>query len=122
MARFTFIDLFAGIGGFHQALRSVGGSCVGFSEIAADAINAYCANYHLPKERNFGDITRLRGLPGHDFMTAGVPKPTRKPDGSRLLWRRFSLRGDSGRFPSRKPVGYKVSRLISSSPTLVTDG
>ena len=73
MAKFTFIDLFAGIGGFHQALGSVGGSCVGFSEIATDAINAYCANYHLPKERNFGDITQLRGLPGHDFMTAGVP-------------------------------------------------
>ena len=46
---------------------------MGFSEIAADAVNAYCANYHLTKEQNLGDITQLKGLPEHDFMTAGVP-------------------------------------------------
>ena len=42
MANFSFIDLFAGIGGFRLALQSVGGTCIGFSEIAPDAINTYC--------------------------------------------------------------------------------
>ena len=42
MANFSFIDLFAGIGGFRLALESVGGTCIGFSEIAPDAINTYC--------------------------------------------------------------------------------
>lgn len=73
MARFTFIDLFAGIGGFRIALSNAGGSCLGFSEIAPDAIKAYCTNYNEPETSNFGDITKLKTLPEHDFMTAGVP-------------------------------------------------
>lgn len=73
MANFTFIDLFAGIGGFRLALESVGGHCIGFSEIAPDAIRTYCTNFNEPEYFNFGDITKLKGLPEHDFMTAGVP-------------------------------------------------
>ncbi|MCM1076515.1 MAG: DNA cytosine methyltransferase [Bacteroides sp.] len=70
---FTFIDLFAGIGGFRQALTDVGGKCIGFSEIAPDAINSYCQNYNESDSANLGDITKLRSLPQHDFLTAGVP-------------------------------------------------
>lgn len=73
MANFSFVDLFAGIGGFHIALESEGGHCVGFSEIAKDAIDAYCTNFKVVKEDNLGDITKLKTLPTHDFMTAGVP-------------------------------------------------
>lgn len=73
MANFSFIDLFAGIGGFRLALQSVGGTCLGFSEIAPDAIKAYCANFEEEEEANLGDITLLKDLPQHDFMTAGVP-------------------------------------------------
>ena len=73
MADFSFIDLFAGIGGFRLALESVGGHCLGFSEIAPDAINTYCANFNETEDGNFGDITKIKDLPRHDFMTAGVP-------------------------------------------------
>lgn len=73
MAKFTFIDLFAGIGGFRIALSNAGGTCLGFSEIAPDAIHAYCTNFNEPESNNFGDITKLKTLPPHDFMTAGVP-------------------------------------------------
>jgi len=73
MADFSFIDLFAGIGGFRLALESVGGHCLGFSEIAPDAIHTYCANFNETEDSNFGDITKLKDLPRHDFMTAGVP-------------------------------------------------
>ena len=73
MADFSFIDLFAGIGGFRLALESVGGHCLGFSEIAPDAINTYCANFNESEDGNFGDITKIKDLPRHDFMTAGVP-------------------------------------------------
>lgn len=73
MADFSFIDLFAGIGGFRLALESVGGRCLGFSEIAPDAINTYCANFNESENGNFGDITKIKDLPRHDFMTAGVP-------------------------------------------------
>lgn len=73
MANFSFIDLFAGIGGFRLALESVGGTCIGFSEIAPDAINTYCQNFKEDESANWGDITKLKTLPEHDLMTAGVP-------------------------------------------------
>lgn len=73
MTKFRFIDLFAGIGGFHIALKKAGGECVGFSEIAPDAINAYCSNHMESPSNNLGDITVLNDLPQHEFMTAGVP-------------------------------------------------
>ncbi len=73
MADFSFIDLFAGIGGFRLALESVGGHCLGFSEIAPDAIKTYCANFNETEDVNYGDITKIKDLPRHDFMTAGVP-------------------------------------------------
>lgn len=71
--KFSFIDLFSGIGGFRMALQCVGGHCVGFSEIASDAISYYCANYNESPSDNLGDITKLETLPKHDFLTAGVP-------------------------------------------------
>lgn len=71
--KFTFIDLFAGIGGFRLALENNGGHCIGFSEIASDAIASYCENYNESPDYNFGDITKLKGLPDHDILTGGVP-------------------------------------------------
>lgn len=70
---FTFIDLFSGIGGFHRALASLGGKCLGFSEINRDAVSCYCENTGESVEANFGDITGIKGLPPHDLLTAGVP-------------------------------------------------
>lgn len=73
MGNFTFIDLFAGIGGFHIALSHAGGELVAFSEIAPDAVHAYCENFNEAETKNLGDITKLKDLPEHDFLTAGVP-------------------------------------------------
>ena len=69
---FKFVDLFAGIGGFRNALVSLGGQCVGFSEIAPDAIRTYCDNGAETEKDNLGDIRKLDNLPEHDFMTAPV--------------------------------------------------
>ena len=46
---------------------------LGFSEIAPDAINTYCKNFRENESANWGDITKLKTLPEHDLMTAGVP-------------------------------------------------
>ena len=54
-ARFTFIDLFAGIGGFRMAFQNLGGECVFSSEWDEQAKKTYYANYgDIP----FGDITK----------------------------------------------------------------
>lgn len=70
---FTFVDLFAGIGGFRLALGNLGGQCLGFSEIHNDAISVYCTNFDENKNLNLGDITKIKKLPRHDILTAGVP-------------------------------------------------
>lgn len=71
--KFTFIDLFAGIGGFKMALSKLGGRCKNYSEINKDAIETYCTNFNEKKINNLGDITKIKALPKHDILTAGVP-------------------------------------------------
>lgn len=72
-SNFTFVDLFSGIGGFRMALENNGGQCLNFSEISTDAINTYCTNSNEPIEKNLGDITKIKELPPHNLLTAGVP-------------------------------------------------
>lgn len=69
---FSFIDLFAGIGGFRLALESLGGSCVFTSEWDKFAQQTYEAWYG---ERPSGDITKIdvRDIPDHDVLAAGFP-------------------------------------------------
>ena len=47
MKKFTFVDLFAGIGGFHQAMNQLGGKCVFASEIDKYAIETYQKNFNM---------------------------------------------------------------------------
>ncbi len=72
-SKFTFIDLFSGIGGFRMALENNGGECLHFSEISKDAIDTYCKNSNEPIEKNLGDITKIKELQKHNLLTAGVP-------------------------------------------------
>lgn len=72
--KFTFIDLFAGIGGFRIAMQELGGKCVYSSEFDAQAQKTYMANYG---EMPFGDITKeltKRYIPdGFDVLCGGFP-------------------------------------------------
>lgn len=72
----TFIDLFAGIGGFHLALSNVGMSCVFSSEIDKHARNTYLHNFpHISEENFVGDITTypIENIPEFDVLCAGFP-------------------------------------------------
>lgn len=72
--RFTFIDLFAGIGGFRMSLQNLGGECVFSSEWDEQAQRTYYANYG---EVPFGDITKestKQMIPDNfDILCAGFP-------------------------------------------------
>lgn len=80
---FKFIDLFCGIGGFHQAMTNLGGECVFASDIDADCRKTYARNYHLQPE---GDITRIdaKDIPAHDVLCAGFPCQSFSKAGKRL--------------------------------------
>lgn len=69
---FTFIDLFAGIGGFRIPMQELGGKCVFSSEYNYHAQRAYELNFG---EVPFGDITKLdvNIVPKHDILCAGFP-------------------------------------------------
>ncbi|MCM1578266.1 MAG: DNA cytosine methyltransferase [Ruminococcus sp.] len=69
---FTFIDLFAGIGGIRLGFESVGGRCVFSSEFDEDACKTYQANFG---EHPSGDITKInaKDIPKFDILLGGFP-------------------------------------------------
>lgn len=65
-SKFTFVDLFAGIGGFRIPLEELGGVCLGYSEIDKEAIKVYQNNFIKDAnshELYLGDITQLQQFP-----------------------------------------------------------
>lgn len=72
--KYTFIDLFAGLGGFHIALESLGCRCVFTSELKEDLQKLYHINFPNTS-RIEGDITKvdLTSIPHHDILCAGFP-------------------------------------------------
>jgi DNA (cytosine-5)-methyltransferase 1 len=67
-----FIDLFCGIGGFHQALSKLNFNCVFASDIDEKCRNSYKLNYNLTPE---GDITKIdiKTIPKFDILCGGFP-------------------------------------------------
>ena len=67
-----FIDLFAGLGGFHLALKNLGHKCVFASEIDETLQATYYKNFGM---RPSGDIREVavESIPSHDILCAGFP-------------------------------------------------
>lgn len=95
----TFIDLFAGIGGFRIALENQGLKCVFSSEIDRKTRKVYRANF---KDEILGDITRIESdkIPSHDIICAGFPCQS------------FSVAGKHGGFNDvRGLLFYEIIRI-----------
>jgi DNA (cytosine-5)-methyltransferase 1 len=99
---FTFIDLFAGIGGFRLALQSLRGKCVFTSEWDRFAKQTYATNFG---EIPFGDITTVdeNQIPKHDVLCGGFPCQA------------FSIAGKKGGFEdTRGTLFFDVARILRS--------
>ena len=94
--QFTFIDLFAGIGGFRRGFESIGGHCVFTSEWNRFCWETYRANHRCDHEIA-GDITQLHvtEIPEHDELLAGFPCQP------------FSIAGVSKKNALNRPHGFR---------------
>jgi len=102
----TFLDLFAGIGGFRLGLEMAGHECKGHIEIDKYAHNSYVA-MHKPKESEFygTDIRAVEPseLPEVDIFTGGFPCQS------------FSIAGKRGGFEdTRGTLFFEIARLVKS--------
>ena len=92
---FTFIDLFAGIGGLRRGFEPLGGQCVFTSEWNRYSQLTYKANFNCDHEIA-GDITQIPadGIPAHDLLLAGFPCQP------------FSIAGVSKKNALKQPHGF----------------
>jgi len=70
---FTFIDLFAGIGGFHLGAATHGGVCITACELNSDARAIYVANHRVRNGAIHDDIYTLAPIKNADLVCAGFP-------------------------------------------------
>ncbi|MDR3653230.1 MAG: DNA cytosine methyltransferase [Paludibacter sp.] len=98
---FTFIDLFAGIGGFHLALNSFGAKCVFASEWDKHSAETYEINFNM---KPHGDITLIdeKEIPQHDILCGGFPCQA------------FSISGKQKGFEdTRGTLFFDIARIIN---------
>lgn len=111
MVSFTFVDLFAGIGGFHAALGAMGGRCVYASEWDEQAARIYERNWNL---KPHGDITTAANettmeVPHHDVLVGGFPCQPFSKSGKQL-----------GMDETRGTLFWNIARIVEvRRPTLV---
>lgn len=99
--RFTFIDLFAGIGGIRIPFGELDGKCVFSSEWDKAAQTTYTSNFG---EIPFGDITKIKAefIPHHDILLAGFPCQA------------FSIMGKMKGFDdTRGTMFFEVARILN---------
>lgn len=101
LSKYKFIDLFAGIGGFHYALSSYGAKCVFASEWDKYAAETYEINFNI---KPHGDITLIDEslIPNHDILCGGFPCQA------------FSISGKQKGFEDiRGTLFFDIARIIS---------
>lgn len=83
--RLRFIDLFAGLGGFHLALKALGHECVFACEVNEDLAALYEKNFGLRPHGNIRNLD-IENVPTHDILCAGFPcQPFSKAGGQQGL-------------------------------------
>ena len=97
-SKFTFIDLFAGIGGIRLGFEAQGGKCIYTSEWNTYSQKTYRENFGEEHEIN-GDITKVEAseIPSHDLLLAGFPCQP------------FSIAGVSKKNALGKPHGFECT-------------
>ena len=72
MSKFRFVDLFAGLGGFHVALGRLGGECVFSAEIRPHLQRRYNSNFGVTPVGDIREVVPAQ-VPAHEVLCAGFP-------------------------------------------------
>jgi DNA (cytosine-5)-methyltransferase 1 len=83
--KFRFVDLFAGLGGFHLAAEHLGGECVFASEIDEGLREVYQSNFGIEVRGDIRDIKPTQ-VPSHDLLCAGFPCQPFSKAGDQMGW------------------------------------
>lgn len=73
MKQYRFIDLFAGLGGFHLALEKLGCKCVFASELQQELQKLYFLNHGIKCHGDINQVNIENDIPSHDILCAGFP-------------------------------------------------
>lgn len=107
-AHFKFIDLFSGIGGFHQAMRYLGGECEMAAEIDQECVKTYMLNYKTNEKEIRGDVNKIdpATIKPFDVLCAGFPCQP------------FSKAGTQQGFQDKKRgnLFYKIMDILDGHP------
>jgi DNA (cytosine-5)-methyltransferase 1 len=99
-----FIDLFAGLGGFHLALQKLGHKCVYASELMPELRDLYKRNYGMECDGDINEVKIEKDIPTHNILCAGFPCQP------------FSQAGFQQGFNDRKERGnlfYRIMKILN---------
>ena len=118
--RFTFVDLFCGIGGFHQAMASLGGKCV----FACD-INELCRKVYEENYKTEGDdliiasdikkVAKEKNLPQFDILCGGFPCQTFSKAGKQNGFK--VVENENGETDDRGQLFFRIVDILQDEAT-----
>ncbi len=119
MRSFKYIDLFCGIGGFHQAMRQLGGKCVFACDINAACREVYkdnfCRNDEFPVEGDIKKSIKDGTIPKFDVLCGGFPCQTFSKAGKRTGF--DEVQDENGNITDdRGQLFYRIIDILKDHP------
>lgn len=117
--KFTFVDLFCGIGGFHQAMASLGGKCVFACDINQLCRDVYAANYKAAGDElilsdDIKKAARDKNLPQFDVLCGGFPCQTFSKAGKQNGFK--VVENENGETDDRGQLFFRIIDILQDHP------
>ena len=117
--KFTFVDLFCGIGGFHQAMASLGGKCVFACDINQLCRDVYAANYKATGDEliisdDIKKAARDKNLPQFDVLCGGFPCQTFSKAGKQNGFK--VVENENGETDDRGQLFFRIIDILQDHP------
>ncbi len=117
--KFTFVDLFCGIGGFHQAMSSLGGRCVFACDINQWCRSVYAANYRTDEYEliisdDIKKAVKEKNIPRFDVLCGGFPCQTFSKAGKQNGFK--VVENENGETDDRGQLFFRIVDILQDHP------